>query len=424
MLNPRQLKNIAWLSFEKLLVLAGGFLSTVIVARYLGPSEFGILNFGLSLAALPIAITQWGGAHTIFNAAIKNPLKAERLICATESIRAFIYFGLWLLLSIYVFFSTEYTVHALAISVVIFSSLFLGLDLYQHYFNAIVKSKINAISNLYGRGGVTLGRLIGVFLSAPLAVFASLYFFCESTIFLMRKRSLIRTSKSSRALTNKTRKAYLKFFFIVGFPYMLTACCSFFYARSGELILAKIVGINELAIYSVALIVSHAWTFLPSSVGISLISQAMGKNGTERENAFARVNSSMILVSVIPLVLILFFGRIFVNLTFGEAYAQAADILFFSSLASFFSCLNVINNRIVGSVKGGGSYLFYKSFCMAIFAFPINYVMIAYFGLQGAVLSLCILEFISLTLANYFFSGFSMARMHLLTFAIPVGKFN
>ena len=46
------LHNTAWILGEKVLSLGLGFVVTVLIARYLGPDEFGTLAYAISLVAL------------------------------------------------------------------------------------------------------------------------------------------------------------------------------------------------------------------------------------------------------------------------------------------------------------------------------------------------------------------------------------
>ena len=45
------LKNASWLLFDKLVRIFGGLFIGIWIARYLGPSDFGILNYALAYVA-------------------------------------------------------------------------------------------------------------------------------------------------------------------------------------------------------------------------------------------------------------------------------------------------------------------------------------------------------------------------------------
>ena len=45
------LKNTSWLLFDRLVRIFGGLFIGIWIARYLGPSDFGVLNYALAYVA-------------------------------------------------------------------------------------------------------------------------------------------------------------------------------------------------------------------------------------------------------------------------------------------------------------------------------------------------------------------------------------
>ena len=76
----RYLHNTGWIVAEKLFVMALGFVATVVVARYLGPGDFGILAYATSLAALFGIAGHLGLQGLVVRELVKKPaLRAETL---------------------------------------------------------------------------------------------------------------------------------------------------------------------------------------------------------------------------------------------------------------------------------------------------------------------------------------------------------
>lgn len=60
------LNNITWLFFDKFIRMGVGLLVGVWIARYLGPEQFGLMNYALAFVALFAAVAnlgQIGRAH-------------------------------------------------------------------------------------------------------------------------------------------------------------------------------------------------------------------------------------------------------------------------------------------------------------------------------------------------------------------------
>ena len=54
------LHNSAWIMGERILAIVLGFFVTVFVARYLGPEEYGVLSYAISIVALFAAAGHMG----------------------------------------------------------------------------------------------------------------------------------------------------------------------------------------------------------------------------------------------------------------------------------------------------------------------------------------------------------------------------
>ena len=65
--------NSSWIMTEKILNIGLGFLVTVLVARYLGPEQFGILAYATSLVALFTAVGHMGLSGLVVREIVKKP---------------------------------------------------------------------------------------------------------------------------------------------------------------------------------------------------------------------------------------------------------------------------------------------------------------------------------------------------------------
>src|SRR5579862_3680867 len=54
------LSNIGWLSGDRIIRMFGALLVGTLVARYLGPNQFGLLNYGIALYGLFNIISNLG----------------------------------------------------------------------------------------------------------------------------------------------------------------------------------------------------------------------------------------------------------------------------------------------------------------------------------------------------------------------------
>src|SRR5690606_8655124 len=69
----KYLHNTLWIMGDKVLFLSVGFFTAVIVARHLGPENFGILSYAMSVAALFAAAGHMGLSGLVVRELVKRP---------------------------------------------------------------------------------------------------------------------------------------------------------------------------------------------------------------------------------------------------------------------------------------------------------------------------------------------------------------
>lgn len=404
----KYLANIIWACIEKAFFLGCGVLVSALVARTLGPSELGKITFGLTLGVLLTSISQWGSNHTVFNLAVRCPKRALVYLESSAPFRFFVYLFLWLLIVLCLILVPKYSDALLVISFAALSSVFLGADAYQHYFMGTLKAGNNAKSSMLSS---VLGMLYRLYLLASNGNTLSYvlpYFLSNSLIYYTRRRLAL-------GLWLKPKRAFrLKFpkrFFSDGLPFVSTALATFIYTKAIDVLLVQINGYEDVAIYSVSVVLGYSWSFLPVSIGITLSVDVLKKR-TSKEHGLASILASMILISMPFVILLSVLSAEVVQLVYGNAYITASAILPIVCWTTVFSSINLVSNRFIGATNGGGRFLVKKLFFSALISVPLGALLIENYGVLGAAYAVLIVELIGATVLNYIYAGFDFRRTH------------
>lgn len=404
----KYIKNSIWSMIDKFLVLFSGLIAYVLVSRYLGPEDFGKLTLGVSISALGITISQWGANHTIFNSAIRNHRRSFKYISATEKIRAIIY----IIFCIVVYFILCFllnTSDSILISLVVFSHIFIALDVYQYYLDGRLQSSINAKVNFYSKVTSTILRLFFVFMSFKVYFFIIPYFIGNLILFSYKKCKANKLGSKD----NYFSSLYLKNYYIQGKYFFLSGLFSFIYLKINDFLLATLFGFNEIGSLNVLLTLSFAFTFIPTAIGNTFLNKAINSPSSDNINSYAKVNSLMIF-SYLPFVLFfILLGPELVFYLLGEQYDGIEKYIWIMSVTGLLSSLGAINNRIIGNKNRGSKYIFYKVIFCSLLSIPVSFLFISNHGLEGAVYSMLIMELFSLTLMNYFFDKNLIFKIHM-----------
>ncbi|EJG1648730.1 oligosaccharide flippase family protein [Vibrio parahaemolyticus] len=392
------IKNSLWLILDKLLVLAGGVLVSILVARYLGPSDFGKITLGITLSGLPLTVSQWGGSQFLFSIAARKKAKAKRYALDSESFRALLYLITTLLIYL-VLQNTKYSEDSNFITLVIISQIFLSLDLYQFVFNATFRSKVNARANMLS---VVLSNIVRVFLVSfnfKLVFFVIPYFIGGFVLWYKKRRSTINEEKNNYRFS----KFGLRGFLLRGRRYVLFTLMSFVSIKVNYIFLAYYFSYQELAIYTVVYMLAYAWLFFPQSIATTLLSKVLASNKYAAVDV-SFVLSILTLISFPVVIFTYFFSDIIISMSFGGEYITDVNLLFILVVSSVFSCFNFVLNRVISTSIEGGGYLFRKSVVQFLICTPISFVFIYFWGLKGSAIALLVTELLACTVFNFWYS--------------------
>jgi PST family polysaccharide transporter len=74
------LANTGWLFADKILRMGVGLVVSVWVARYLGPSQFGLWNYAIAFASLFGALATLGLDSIVIRELVKNPERQNEVL--------------------------------------------------------------------------------------------------------------------------------------------------------------------------------------------------------------------------------------------------------------------------------------------------------------------------------------------------------
>lgn len=418
LLKNKILKNATWMILEKTISIVGLFLVTSYVAKYVGPSIFGIIALATATFQIIQIVAQLGNDNIIFKRISRNKNSGRQLIKSTFLIRTFIY--------IFLSIPTLWYFHSYKNEITFFFSIaiciacyFTSIDVYSIYNNAILKSKLNTVANVIGLSiGLSLQYIIAynklnpILLSIPI-ITTTLIPLCIRLYFFRKEDT------NKRSVNFKFLIKYNKYIVISGLSIVFSTLSIAIYTRINQFMISSLESDYVLGIYSVAVTLATAWAFILSALINSTLPIIFAeKSDSKSLNITANLNIIVICISICVFVFIYFFGGYFINLLFGPQYSKASDILTILCLSTMVSNLGMVSARFIVRYSGY-AFLSKKMLIVVMLSIPISYFMINYFGLIGAAYSVLIVELLSLTLLNYFFKRGIIFVLHRQTLSIP-----
>lgn len=394
-----------------------GGLAPIVLARYLGPSQFGVYTLVLSLVGIVA-----GAAHLGQNAALqkflpeyfrKDPARGGAILADTivlvSGILAIVCTGFyflsdWIASAIYHQASLAPLFRFSAL-LVLFLALFnlassavAGLQDFESFGKAMVIRSAGFL--VLAWAGVWLLGLYGALGGQLLAAMLGLCFLAAAGTRAVRERFAGRVKP---AFSRDILAEIFSFAFPAFLSGMLVAP-AYWWAST---LLARDSGFTQVGLFGVAFAIAQLILVIPTSLSIpavSFMSELYASSQLEKFSTLVSTNLRLIWALTLPISFgCALFAPWIVAVAFGPAYRDAAVL---ASTMSFVALLMVINHVVGSSIAGSGRMwhgFAINSFWAAVF-FAVGIVLIPRWGPAGLAATFAI-SYLLLTLGVWLYTG-------------------
>lgn len=410
-----KLKNSMWMIAEKLIAVFGLIFVTSYVAKYVGPTTFGIISLSMLVFQFIQSIAVMGSDVILLKRISQNHHSGIRLMMATFLLVMLIYCGL--AISGMVIMGEEWSREALVfICAAAIACLFSSIDLVNIYNEAMLNARLNVIANVIGlaisltvRFFISWFQLDPQFLAIPIVLATLLPFSIKLAIFLRYHRQV-----PIPALRHI--KKYSRYMVASGASLVFSVIAIAIYTRVNQLSVSYFLGVKEAGIFAVAMTLSTAWVFLPNALLASFFPAFFAERDDEQSIIKAQKLHLLVLgVSAVVIMAIWQLSGWFIRDFYGEAYLDAVAPTLLLSVGAMCGVLSSLMDRFIIKYNGY-RFLVKKTFAVLIICLASSVLLVPYFGLTGAAMSVVLTEFVSFSLLNYFFSAQPVMRIHQVFF--------
>ena len=380
------LQNIFWLVGDKLVRLLATLLFTIFFARYLGPSDFGLYNYTLSLVLLMSAVTGLGLSNILVRDFV---IKAEKsnVILETALVLRLIsgVLGIFIINIIY-FFSGPAQSKTLLFFVSLIL-LFKSYEVVRQWFEAKVMSKYIVIVETLVLLTSVIIKLLLIYYKAPLVWFGVMLFL-ESLFTFLLAVYVYQKECGSRIKLKVSMKEGARLL-RDSWPFIFSGLAIVVYMKLDQVMLGSMLGQQAVGYYSAAVVLSEGWYFIPMAVIASVFPSILQVKDCDQSKYYKRIEllGHLIVLINIPIILITtFFSVPIIHIIYGQDYSQSATILSLHIWASIFVFTGVIINRWLVAENLGVLSL-YLTVSGAIVNVILNYFLIPYYGGIGAAIA-------------------------------------
>lgn len=395
-LSNRKLKNASWLigcRIGQMLIQLG---ISILLARYLGPANFGVLQYAASLVAFFGSVSTLGLHAVLVKEYIDHPGQPGT-VAGTGLVLRFLAGALSAAGCVGLsFFADAGDTQAVWIVALTSLSLILhAFDTLNYWFQAGLRSKITAIAALSGHAMMAIYKVILLMMHADLVWFAlaqSVDYLLEAAILLL---FFCRDAESRLFFSGAYAVSLLK----KSCPFILPALMISLYGQIDKIMLKQMIGEAETGFYATAVTLCGSWTFVLTAILHSCAPAIIEASHSDRstfEQKNRQLYALIFYLSISVSVLITVLARPLVLLIYGQAYAPAVRPLQILTWYTAFSFLGGARDTWIVCCNRQ-KYLFWLSGCAAAANIALNYWWIPHFGAAGAAWASLVTQILTVT---------------------------
>ena len=388
-------KNAGWMIGEKIIQMLISLVVSLLTARYLGPSNYGLINYAMSFVAFFSSFCTLGINSVLVRELVDRPEREGEVLGTTlvlQSISSLLS-AITIVAVVSIIDRHEPTTILVAAlcSVGVVFNVFGSLN---YWFQRHLRSRFTAIATLVAYIATAIYRIVLMVSGQNVTLFAlatSVDHVCIAVLLFLFYRKCGGQRLSFSKEYGKELLSRSKHFILSGLMVAI-------YGQTDKLMLKQMLDVTQTGFYSTATTINNLWCFILVAVIDSMVPGVMEAQKAGDEALFRKKNRQMYAIvfyaSMCVAVLFNIFAELVVWILYGKAYLPAAMPLRIVSWYTAFSYLGVARNAWIVS-KNRQKHLF-KLYAMAAMGnVLLNYFLIPVWGANGAALASLIAQILT-----------------------------
>lgn len=265
----RYTENISWMFFARVFTMAVSFLTMLYVARNLGPTNFGELDYALAIIGLFGVIGSWGIEGVLNRELIKHPEDHNDLVGTAILLRLVFGMTSTVLIIVFAFFSPADYLSKILLILLSFTHTISTLSILQQIFFARAESKYPSLITISVTLVINIAKVFillsdkGLIYLAASLVFESIL---VSTLSLLVYKHVLRRKISSWTFSASSAHLMLK----TGSAVAFLGIFAMIYSRIDQIMIRHLLDATSVGLYSAGVRIVEVWMFIPGILGAGL----------------------------------------------------------------------------------------------------------------------------------------------------------
>lgn len=403
LLTSKNLKNSYWIIGEKIFQMLLSLIVGVLTARYLGPTNYGTLNYTASFVSFFTAIAALGMDDVILIRIIEQPEREGEYLGSAILYRIIAALLSSISISFLIIVMNPNDIIKLLLALIQSGQLlFKAFDILNIWFQRRLQSKY-----------VSIGKMTASFLVASYKVF--LLISAKSIVWFAFSNTISDFVIAVVLCFFYYKERGQKFGFSIscgndllknGYHYVLPNLMAVLYSYMDRVMLGKLMTDTEVGYYSTAVTISSMWMFVPLAIIQSYRPSIVEMKKQGKEDLYLlrlqQLMSVVFWLSTGVAIILAFLGKIAVSILYGNTFLPAATPIIILVWAYVFSALSTTRG-IWCLCEDKISFIKRYVFLGLLLNLILNFLLIPLIGMSGAAIATLFTEFFGGIVAPAFF---------------------
>ena len=401
-IKNKTVRNAGYLIVGKVLQMLFGLIVGLLTARYLGPSNYGLINYANAYIGFFAALCTLGINNVLVKEFVDHPGEEGKVIGTTLGLRAVS--SILCSIAIIAISSVLDAGEPTTILIVALSSVgmvFHIVETFNYWFQSRLESKVTAISTLIAYLVSAAYKVYLLATGKPVTYFAltaSLDYLCLGILLYAQYRK----HKGEKLCFSWQ---YGKRLFAKSRHFILSGMMISVYGQTDKLMLKQMIGETEIGYYATAVSLCGMWCFILSAIIDSIYPSIIEASKAGDEQLFRKRNIQLyaivFFISVAVSIGFTLFAEPVIYIMYGASYLPATVPLRIITWYTAFSYLGVARNAWVVA-KDRQRYLFAIYAASAMANVVLNYLLIPAMGASGAAIASLVAQVFTTIVVPFF----------------------
>ena len=396
-------RNLYWAVLGKVVTLLGGLFVGILVARYLGPEQYGLMSYVISYVSLFQIFASFGMEGIEVREMSKDGVDVNLILGTVFRIKLILAIITVILVigTALIFETSSFTIFLIVIYS--FSIILNRFSVIRSYFTAIVWNEYIVKTEI---SRTILGAIIKIILllcKAPLWIFVVASVF--DIVLLSAGYILAYQTKIASMSLWKYDRNIAKYFLKQSFPLMLSGAAVVIYQRIDQVMIGNMIDKEAVGQFSVAARFVEVLIFVPTIIAQTITPVLVKLWNQSDKNLYKQRVQLFMNVTIWGCLLLALFVFIFsdklIIYTFGREYIPAIALLQVMVFKTFGIALAATSGQII-VIEELQKYAVIRNILGCFTCIGLNLLMIPILGVIGAAYVSIIATIVSGCLSHLF----------------------